>query len=165
MRSTAWARTGRLQTAPVASKKGSSAESSRRMMASPIGCSAHGLSRRARRIERHGVAEHDLAFVQGVGQQLVGRAPAAFEPIRLRKDDVQRDGRRTKIAQARHELTDHVAPPRPLTDRRQTVVIDVDDHDAAGCRADRSVAQDGVVRAVFPVAKERRAEEATAAPQ
>ncbi len=97
--------------------------------------------------------------MQRVGEQLVGRAPAAFEPIRLREDDVQRDGRRTKIAQARHELTDDVAPPWPLTDGRQAVVIDVDDDDAAGCRADRSVAQDGVVRAVFPVAKQRRAEE------
>ena len=128
-------------------------------MARPIGWSAHGVWRRARRIERHGVAEHDFALVQRVGQQFVRRAPAAFEPIGLRKDDVQRDRRRTQIAQARHELTDHVAAPRPLANGRQAVVIDVDNDDAAGCRADRSVAQDGVVGAVFPVAKERRAEE------
>ncbi len=128
-------------------------------MARPIGWSAHGALARARRIERHGVAEHDLALVQRVGQQLVRRAPAAFEPIGLGKDDVQCDRRRTQIAQARHELTDDVAAPWPLADGRQTVVIDVDDYDAAGCRADRSVAQDGVVSAVFPVAKQRRAEE------
>jgi hypothetical protein len=61
-------------------------------------------------------------------------AHAIVEAIRFGKDDVERDRRRPAIAQARDEACDHIAPPRPLPDRRQAPLVDIDNDDAIAGR-------------------------------
>src|SRR5262249_27409435 len=66
-------------------------------------------------------------------------------PIGLGKDDVERDRRGAGVSKPRDEASDHIASPRPLADRGQTPLVDVDDDDA-GCwrpRTRRSLEQVG----------------------
>ena len=110
-------------------------------------------------VERHRVAEHHATGPQRLGQRLVGRGARAFVAVGFREDDVERDRGRAEIAKAGDQLADDVAAPRPLADRGQAAVVDVDDDDPAARRPGRRGAHERVVGAVFPVPQERRAVE------
>ena len=61
------------------------------------------------------------------------------------------------------QLADDIAPPRPLADRRQAALVDVDDHDAAARRPGRRARSEPVVGAVLEAGEERAGGTATAA--
>src|SRR4029450_7305042 len=106
----------------------------------------HAAARRAcSRIERHRVAEDHASLAEclrerggGSGWRFGGgtglREPRIIVAIAFGKDDVEGDGCRALIAQVRDQPTDQVAAPRPLTDGRQAVFVDVDDDDLSGWR-------------------------------
>ena len=161
----AWVRTGRLQIAPVAWKNGSSAESSRRMMARPSGCSdAGGLAAGDHRTSSRSRAPHDLraACRPAISS---GERPVPFEAIGFREDDVERHRRGPEIAQAGDELSDDVPAPGPLADGRQAAIVDVHDDDAAVGRPGRRGAQRPCRRRRIPSFSGTQAGRARAAPR
>jgi hypothetical protein len=92
---------------------------------------------------------------QSGGQRRIGRraddfaaAPSVHrpsEPVRLAQDDVERDHSSAKITQVLHELGHHVAPPRPLPNLREALLVDGDDADAIGRGRPRGPPQEFVV--------------------
>ena len=49
--------------------------------------------------------------------------------VRLGKDDVEADGERAELGEAGHEVGHRGARPRPLPDRLEAVLVDIDNDD------------------------------------
>jgi hypothetical protein len=109
-----------------------------------------------RAFEGEPIAEHDTALGKDPGQHIVrGRllpcsrasagACAIVRAIGFGEDDIERDRGRAHVAQARDEPGDDIAAPRPLADRRQTPLVDVNDEDAIAGRLRDSRPHHGVV--------------------
>ena len=90
--------------------------------------------RRRGRVELQAVSEYDRRPAQRARERFVRRL--TFRS-RARRDmaigfgehDIDRDDGCTRVAQARDQLSDDVAPPRPLADRFQAALIHVHDDD------------------------------------
>ncbi len=106
-------------------------------------------------IERQRVSEYDLSGSQRVGEDGIG--VASLVAIRFGEDDIEGDGRRPLIAERGNQPRHHVTAPRPLADRRETPLVDVDDDDPRIGRPQGRGAQQDVVGLVFEVAEQRRA--------
>ena len=83
-----------------------------------------------RAVERHRITEDDTSTAQRVGQRDVGRDATGLESIRFGEHHVERDDSRTEIAHAGDQVANDIASPRPLADRGETALVDVDDGDA-----------------------------------
>ena len=144
-----------MQIEPVARKNGSSA---RVLSSSHDGNPERVLHARgarfARRIERHRVPEQHPAGSKRVGQRQV-RRDARSVPIRFREDDIQRNRGGPEVAKAADERADDVAAPRPLANRRQASLVDVDDDNPLIGRTRRKRAQKRVVGGVLERRQQR----------
>ena len=112
--------------------------------------------------ERQRVAEHDPAFRQRARQARVPRRRllrVGIGAIGFGEDHVEGNHGGALFAQPGDQLRDAIATPRPLADRRQAEVVDVDDGDAAVRRLRRNRAEQGVVGAAIDVGDEIRAED------
>ena len=99
------------------------------------------LRARARRscgaIECQCIAQDHTARTKRISQRRVRGWSCAFVSVRFREDDVERDRRCSEIAQAVDQRANEVTTPRPLTDRRQTALVDVHNDDPAARRSGR----------------------------
>ena len=78
--------------------------------------------------------------------------PFRRQPVGFRHQDVERDGGRTLAAYRVHELGHRAARPRPLADRREALLVDLDDGDRHRLRDAR---RESLVR-VEPCRSQRR---------
>jgi hypothetical protein len=64
------------------------------------------------------------------------------------EDDVERNGRRPHLSEARNQPADKIATPWPLSHPRQAALVHVDDDDTAAGRPRAGPAQKAVVHSV-----------------
>ena len=114
----------------------------RNLVAPPNDCKPKRvLKARARRsrgaIEGQRIAQNDTAGANRIRQRRVRGWPCPGISVRLREDHVERDRRCSEIAQAIDQFADEVTTPRPLTEGRQTALVDVHNDDPAARRSRR----------------------------
>jgi hypothetical protein len=99
-------------------------------------------------VERQSVTQDDTTFSQRIGEHIVGGRSGTIhgaETIRFGEDDVQGDGRGAQLAETRDKATYEIPRPGPLTDRREAVLVHVDDDDVIAGRPRIGRAHEDVV--------------------
>jgi len=114
------------------------------------------------RIERECVSDHDASPAHGVGECGVGVGLAqrigCVEAIGFRKHHVECNHPGAHLAKPGDQPGNHLAAPRPLADRGEAALVDVNNGNGAGGLRPRKRPKQSVVDATIEMSEERRIE-------